>query len=91
MATYKVKNEAGTEFEVDQNKVGEAEKDGFLPVVTNGKQEHRVSFSDLPLAKKDGFQLKTDESFLEGLSTFSDSMGQMIPGSGLILRSLYEV
>ena len=84
MASYKVKNESGQEFEVDEDKVREAEKDGYLPVVTNGKAEHRVSFSDIALAKKDGFLPKTDDSFIEAKDTFFDSLNQMIPGSGLI-------
>ena len=53
----KVRNEQGQEFEVDQDKIGQAEQDGFLPVVSNGSQEFRVNFSSLDKAKTDGFSL----------------------------------
>lgn len=56
MKSYSVKNESGQTFEVDEDKVAQAERDGFLPVVSNGKDEHRVSFNDLQLAEQDGFK-----------------------------------
>lgn len=55
MSTYQVRNEAGQQFEVDQEKAPLAEKDGYLPVVSNGQEEHRVSVSDLSKAAKDGY------------------------------------
>jgi hypothetical protein len=62
MSTFKVRDAAGTEFEVDQDKLHLAEKDGFLPVVSNGKDEHRVSSADLGAAEKDGFVPVSDDS-----------------------------
>lgn len=56
MSELTVRNEAGQTFKVDEARVSEAEKDGFLPVVSNGSQEHRVSYKDLELAKNDGFK-----------------------------------
>ena len=56
METYKVRNDKNEEFEVDQSKLLEAENDGYLPVVSNGKQEHRVSTRDFVKAKADGFK-----------------------------------
>lgn len=56
MRTFTVKNESGQTFEVDHDKLHEAEADGFLPVVTNGTEEHRVSFEDMPKAEADGFK-----------------------------------
>lgn len=56
MATFKVRNGRGDTFDVDEAKIGEAEKDGFLPVVSNGKEEHRVAHADLSSAMKDGFK-----------------------------------
>lgn len=57
MRTLTVKNQEGQAFEVDEDKVIQAERDGFLPVVSNGEQEHRVSYNDLPQAQRDGFDL----------------------------------
>lgn len=56
MITFKVKNEGGESFDVDQDKLHEAEADGFLPVVSNGSEEHRVESKDFSLAEKDGFK-----------------------------------
>lgn len=51
-----VRNEKGTEYQVDQENLGHAEKDGYLPVVTNkdGKS-FRVSSGDLDKAQADGY------------------------------------
>lgn len=67
MKSYKVRDTSGQEFDVDENKIHEAEKDGFLPVVSNGKDFHRVSFGDLSLAEKDGFKplMSSDVSPME--------------------------
>jgi hypothetical protein len=56
MKSYKVKNESGQQFEVDEDKLHDAEKDGYLPVVSNGKVEHRVASADLPKAEADGYK-----------------------------------
>ena len=56
MKSYQVKNEAGEQFEVDEQNLAEAEKDGYLPVVSNGQDTHRVSYADLHMAAKDGFE-----------------------------------
>lgn len=53
---FTVRNDKGQDFQVDEHKIADAEKDGFLPVVSNGKAEHRVAYADLPLATKDGYQ-----------------------------------
>jgi hypothetical protein len=56
MNIYTVKNDKGSSFEVDEDKLHEAEKDGYLPTVSNGQQEHRVALKDIPLAMKDGYK-----------------------------------
>jgi hypothetical protein len=61
MRAFKVRDTKGQTFDVDEDKVQEAEKDGFLPVVSNGQQEHRVQYSDLSVAEKDGFSLLSDK------------------------------
>lgn len=54
--SFSVKNEAGDIFEVDEDKISEAEKDGFLPVVKNKEGvEHRVAYQDIRKAEKDGY------------------------------------
>jgi len=50
-----VRNEAGEDRQVDPTKVQLAEADGFLPVVTNGKDQRRVSHSKLGAANTDGY------------------------------------
>lgn len=67
MRSYKVSDTTGQEYDVEENKLHEAEADGFLPIVTNGQDTHRVSFSDLSLAQRDGFKPVTssDKSALE--------------------------
>jgi len=67
MAGYKVRNDKGQEFDVDEDKIHEAEKDGYLPVVSNGKEEHRVSLQDMPMAMKDGFSPKQEGGQEEGI------------------------
>lgn len=70
MKSYIVKNLNGETFEVDENKISEAEKDGFLPVVTNGTKEFRVESKNLKAAKLDGFtplqNISNAESFARG-------------------------
>lgn len=56
MRSYKVSDKSGQEFEVSEEKLHEAEADGFLPVVTNGKDTHRVSQNDFKWAHKDGYK-----------------------------------
>ncbi len=55
MKIFTVKNDKGQAFEVDEDKISDAAKDGFLPVVSNGSQEHRVEYKDLASAEKDGY------------------------------------
>lgn len=62
MKSFKVKNDSGETFEVDHDKLHEAEADGYLPVVSNGKEEHRVSEKDMPLAQADGYKPVTSGS-----------------------------
>lgn len=88
MKTYKVRNDVGDTFEVDAEKIGDAEKDGYLPIVSNGKQEHRVSMSDVSKAEKDGYQVVGSKGFLQSTGDFinaaSESMSDMMPGKGII-------
>jgi hypothetical protein len=56
MRTFTVKDEKGQSFDVDQDKLGQAEADGFFPIVTNGKDEQRVASKDFSLAMKDGYK-----------------------------------
>ena len=55
MREFTVRNDKGESFQVDEDKIQSAEKDGYYPVVSNGGQEHLVPFKDLHLAEKDGF------------------------------------
>ena len=57
MAILTVRNQTGDTRQVDESKVSLAEKDGFVPVVSNGTDEKLVKYSNLELAKKDGFNL----------------------------------
>lgn len=94
MQTYKVKNEKGEEFDVDEDKLSLAENDGFLPVVTKGTEEYRVSSTDLPQAFSDGFNLKgapivetpkfsKPEAALKGFASEA-SMGGIDEASGAV-------
>lgn len=56
MRSYKVRNDKGQTFDVDEKNIHEAEKDGFLPVVSNGKEEHRVQFDNIKMAMNDGYK-----------------------------------
>lgn len=91
MKTYKVRNDKGETFEVDAEKIGDAEKDGYLPVVSNGKEEHRVASSDLHTAQSDGYRPLGDKGALQATSDFIDSasenMSDMLPGKGLITKA----
>lgn len=94
MKSYTVRDSSGKSFEVDEDKIGEAEKDGFLPVVSNGKDEHRVSFVDMEVAAKDGFkplQVAEEKSFLSKTGDFidaaSENMTDMLPGKGIITKA----
>lgn len=72
MKSYKVRNESGETFEVDEDKLSDAEKDGFLPVVSNGEEEHRVSPSDMQKAMADGFHPLGQEPKNEGSYPLED-------------------
>lgn len=69
MRTYTVQNTEGKVFQVDEDKISEAEKDGYFPLVSNGSQEHRVSFADLALAKKDGYNPVSESGISKTRST----------------------
>lgn len=56
MATYKVKNERGDIFDVEEDKLELAEKDGYLPLVSNGKDTFRTARKDLSKAAADGYK-----------------------------------
>lgn len=63
MKALTVRNENGQEFQVDESKISAAEKDGFLPLVTNGKEIHRVAYNDIKLAQRDGFEAFNPDSY----------------------------
>lgn len=54
--TYTVRNDQGQSFQVDEDKLSLAAKDGYLPVVSNGQEEHRVDPESMHLAVKDGYK-----------------------------------
>ena len=56
MDIYKVRNDKGEEWDAPEDKLSDAANDGFLPLVTDGKDTHRVSPEDMKLAAKDGFE-----------------------------------
>lgn len=55
MRTISVRNKSGETLKVSEDNILQAEKDGFLPVVSNGQEEVRVKYNDIPQAQKDGF------------------------------------
>lgn len=76
MATFVVKDKSGKEFKVSAEKINEAENDGFLPVVTDGKKEFRVPFQKLAEAEKDGFKprsVEPDYTIEQGVKDFIDA------------------
>ena len=56
MRTYTVKNDSGDTQKVDEDRLHEAEADGYFAVVTDGKETHRVEYKNFGAAKADGFQ-----------------------------------
>lgn len=78
MKSYQVKNEAGEQFEVDEANLADAEADGYLPVVSNGQDTHRVSYADLSMAAKDGFEPVGNEP-----SIGKTVMGKLASGASL--------
>lgn len=70
MKSYQVKNDSGQIFEVDEDKIAQAEKDGFLPVVSNGEDEYMVPFSKLADAEKDGFR-PIHKSFIDEVGGYA--------------------
>lgn len=64
---YKVRNDKSEEFDVDEDKLGEAGRDGFHPVVSNGTDEFTAELKDLPQAAKDNFMpvMSSDVGMLE--------------------------
>jgi hypothetical protein len=54
---YKVRNDEGQEFEVEEDRLAEAEKDGFLPIVESIDGDiQRVESKNFSLAEKDGYR-----------------------------------
>jgi hypothetical protein len=70
MRKYTVRNSEGESFEVREDKLTEAEQDGFLPVVSNGEDEQRVRSAKFSDAEKDGYKPLTrrDVSQAESLA-----------------------
>lgn len=62
MSTFRVRNDAGEEFSVDEERVADAEADGYLPVVSDGSQEHRVEYKHIYKAVADGFKPVLEEA-----------------------------
>lgn len=58
--TYTVQNDKGESWQVDESKLADAEKDGFLPQVSNGTDVARASQADLAQAAKDGYRPVVD-------------------------------
>lgn len=82
MKSFTVKNEGGQTFEVDHDKLNQAEADGFLPVVSNGKEAHRVSLKDFPLAAADGYKPVTSGSDVSNTESAIRGAVQGIPFVG---------
>jgi len=82
MQTYTVRNEAGNAFDVDEDKLDEAEKDGYLAVVSNGTEEHRVSKSDFPKAASDGYKPLMSSDVSEGDSGLRGAIDTLSLGFG---------
>lgn len=59
--TYRVRNDQGDEYDVDESKLDLAENDGFFPVVKKGNEEYQVPKENLERAFADGFQLKPSD------------------------------
>ncbi|MBL7672499.1 MAG: hypothetical protein JNM39_18625 [Bdellovibrionaceae bacterium] len=78
MKSFKVQNQSGEEFEVDEQNIADAERDGYLPVVSNGQDTHRVSHADLHMAAKDGYEPVGNEPGL-----LKTAMGKLASGASL--------
>lgn len=88
MKIYTVRNSEGETDEVQEDKIQEAEADGFYPVVTDGKEEDTAPFAKLAEAEKDGFKpivkgegllsLPTMERMGEEASKIGQSVGETI-------------
>ena len=75
--TFSVKNELGDIFEVDEDKISEAEKDGFLPIVRNAEGvEHRVAYQDINKAERDGFAAVMDIQYTDPQVSQLESIGR---------------
>lgn len=55
-----VRNKQGETRLAQEEKISLAERDGFYPVVSDGKQEKLVKFENIPKAKASGFNLLTE-------------------------------
>jgi hypothetical protein len=96
---YTVKNQSGEMFEVDEDRLGEAEADGYLPVVSNGVEDFRVSRNDIQKARKDGYspivkqEVSKTESGLRGAAqglTFGFADELAARGESLLTDKTYE-
>lgn len=76
MKVFTVKNKQGETHQVDEDKLHLAESDDFLPVVSNGTEEHRVSTSDLPKAMADGYKLLDTQKDVGQLKSFIENAKQ---------------
>ena len=65
MKTLTVKNESGDVQKVEEDKISQAEKDGYFAIVSNGTDEQRVPYDKIHLAKKDGFEPVRDLNLLQ--------------------------
>lgn len=83
MQTYKVRSVAGLDYDVDEDRLPDAEKDGYLPVVSDGKVEHRVAVADLPRAAQDGFRPAGAEAASPPERSIMDRVGATDVGAAL--------
>lgn len=79
--SFKVRDEAGTEHNVSAANLEAAAQDGFLPVVSDGNQEHRVTSERMGQALSEGWRPigelnEEDDSFLGGLMGGVQAVGE---------------
>lgn len=70
MKFFTVRSKDGDTRKVRESKVLEAEKDGFLPVVSNGEREARTSTRNLAKAAQDGFKPVVESDLDAGTSAY---------------------
>jgi hypothetical protein len=74
MAIFTVRNKEGETREAPEERLGDAKKDGFFPVVSSGSDERRVDPDMLHFAAKDGFSPVRPES-LKGEQVAAQPIG----------------